>query len=93
VNLISEKEGNGIVLELKYCERCGGLFLRAQAANLFYCAPCQAHLAVLSSSATPPSNSSTRRRRKARIPVLHAGVEVREGRVQRLHAVAEVGTC
>jgi len=27
-------------LELKYCERCGGLWLRPRGAETVYCAPC-----------------------------------------------------
>jgi Zn-finger nucleic acid-binding protein len=29
-----------IQLELKYCERCGGLWLRLEGAPEVYCAPC-----------------------------------------------------
>jgi len=30
-----------ITLELKYCERCGGLLLRRTGLNLNFCKPCQ----------------------------------------------------
>ena len=30
-----------IRLELKYCERCGGLLLRRSGLNINYCKPCQ----------------------------------------------------
>jgi len=36
-----------ILLELKYCERCGGLWLRTQGTALPYCAPCARELADL----------------------------------------------
>lgn len=33
-----------IFMELKYCERCGGLWLRRQGAAQPYCAPCSLEL-------------------------------------------------
>ena len=33
MNFISEMEGQEIHVELKYCERCGGLWLRPQGAG------------------------------------------------------------
>jgi Zn-finger nucleic acid-binding protein len=37
-------QGPEIQVELKYCERCGGLWLRRQEAKGVYCAPCRARL-------------------------------------------------
>jgi ribosomal protein L37AE/L43A len=34
-------------LELKYCERCGGLWVRECGAGVVYCANCQAKVADL----------------------------------------------
>jgi len=34
-----------IPMELKYCERCGGLWLRQRGSSLSYCSPCAHHLA------------------------------------------------
>jgi Zn-finger nucleic acid-binding protein len=34
------RESSVILLELKYCERCGGLWLRPRGSNLIYCAAC-----------------------------------------------------
>jgi len=39
-------EGSSIHVELKYCERCGGLFLRTQGTNLVYCTGCAVQLAA-----------------------------------------------
>ena len=30
-----------VAMELKYCERCGGLWLRQQGEDGVYCAPCE----------------------------------------------------
>ncbi|HUK48442.1 MAG TPA: hypothetical protein VLW06_12655 [Terriglobales bacterium] len=36
---------NSIQMELKYCERCGGLWLRLRGSDLVYCAACAVILA------------------------------------------------
>ncbi len=33
-------DNNSIHLELKYCERCGGLWLRITGSDLIFCSPC-----------------------------------------------------
>ena len=38
-----------IEMELKYCERCGGLWLRELGSEEIYCAPCLAKLEGLPS--------------------------------------------
>jgi hypothetical protein len=50
-----------IQLELKYCERCGGLWFRMQCSPEVYCANC----AVAMSDVALPSKS----RRHPRLPV------------------------
>ena len=44
MNFISEGEAGREQVELKYCERCGGLFLREPGAGVVYCASCVARL-------------------------------------------------
>jgi hypothetical protein len=41
-------------LELKYCERCGGLWLRPQGTDAVYCAACAENIREL-----PPSRGGT----------------------------------
>lgn len=36
---------NAIQMELKYCERCGGLWLRLKGSELVYCAACSVIMA------------------------------------------------
>jgi hypothetical protein len=38
---------NIILLELKYCERCGGLWLRVRGRQDAYCGPCAAQMSGL----------------------------------------------
>jgi hypothetical protein len=40
-------EENNVRLELKYCEHCGGLWLRETGAGVVYCDKCQAKVADL----------------------------------------------
>jgi len=43
----SEGEGNEVGMELKYCEHCGGLWVRERGAGTIYCDRCQAKVADL----------------------------------------------
>lgn len=36
---------DGVQMELKYCERCGGLWLRLRGSEMVYCPPCAVILA------------------------------------------------
>jgi len=54
-------------LELKYCERCGGLWVRPQGSEQVYCAPCVIKVADL----PKPRHHRT----KPRMPI-HHGVEI-----------------
>ncbi len=42
-----KKEGNDERRELKYCEHCGGLWLRSPGSGLVYCEQCRAKVADL----------------------------------------------
>ena len=42
---------NVVFLELKYCERCGGLWLRPRDCEDVFCATCSAQMAELRQSA------------------------------------------
>jgi Zn-finger nucleic acid-binding protein len=48
----------GIAFELKYCERCGGLWLRPAGGEQIYCTVCARAMAEL-----PPSSVEIRRRK------------------------------
>lgn len=38
-------DSNAVQMELKYCERCGGLWLRLKGSELIYCPSCAVVLA------------------------------------------------
>jgi Zn-finger nucleic acid-binding protein len=46
-----QRSTNELQLELKYCERCGGLWLRPVGGGQIYCASCSREMAQL----PPPS--------------------------------------
>lgn len=71
-------------VELKYCERCGGLFLRPQGSARAYCAPCVPLMADLP---TP----QPKKIRDAKLPVAHPEFEI-EGSLLELWAVVEVNS-
>lgn len=41
---MSTLETGEVPVELKYCERCGGLWLRRQGEDVVYCRGCQEHM-------------------------------------------------
>ena len=43
----SKTESNEIKLDLKFCERCGGLWLRRVGRQRVYCRVCEAAMAEL----------------------------------------------
>jgi len=65
MDFIGTIEGSEIQVELKYCERCGGLWLRAQGTSGVYCASCHMCLAAMPNPGEAPPRKA-RSRRKAR---------------------------
>jgi hypothetical protein len=84
MNFISRIESAQVRVELKYCERCGGLFLRPQAAEVVYCGGCMAHLTA---TVAIPEGSKRARHSRARNPRM-----VKEPQPQKhgLHGAAQV---
>jgi Zn-finger nucleic acid-binding protein len=63
MNFISEMGDQEMHVELKYCERCGGLWLRLQGTDGVHCASCRAHLAARPQPGEPTPCKARRRRR------------------------------
>lgn len=91
MNLISEIEDQEIQLELKYCERCGGLWLRLQGPNGVYCASCRALLESRPNSGEAPPRKARRRKtfRRERSPKKN-GLPNR-ARIEHLYGVDMLG--
>lgn len=67
-----ESESEIIQLELKYCERCGGLWLRRKGHVEVFCAACQASMPERAVMKRPPT--------RPRLPI-HRGPEI-QGRAE-----------
>jgi Zn-finger nucleic acid-binding protein len=61
MNFIDDVEGERVLVELKYCERCGGLWLRPQKTDGVYCAACRACLAAMPDPGKAPARKVRRR--------------------------------
>ncbi len=74
MNFTDRVEGQEILVELKYCERCGGLFLRPQETHVVFCDSCRAHLA-----ARPDPGKAAPRQPRRRTKVRARGADVVRG--------------
>lgn len=88
MNFIGRMEGQEMQVELKYCERCGGLWLRPQRTEGVYCASCQARLAA---RPTPEAAPTRKARRRSARPGGFCAEKVglqNAARIERLQGVA-----
>jgi hypothetical protein len=69
-----------IYFELKYCERCGGLWLRPCAATAVYCSPCARQMAEVARQplrhAAPGSRAAIALIAAALLPALRPWLEL-----------------
>ena len=94
MNFIESAKGSEVRFELKYCERCGGLFLRRPAETRVYCAGCTVHLAQQMNTEELPGKESLRKsraRRKTRKTGTNSGELQNANHVKCLQGVAEMG--
>jgi Zn-finger nucleic acid-binding protein len=61
MNFMDRMEGEEIQVELKYCERCGGLWLRSHGADGVYCSSCRV---FLEARPNPPAITLHKARRR-----------------------------
>ena len=74
MNLMGNHAGIQIGMGLKYCERCGKLFLRNIMEYVIHCAVCKARLAALRSATRKGSGRGQKRAlRKKPTPTILAG--------------------
>jgi uncharacterized Zn finger protein (UPF0148 family) len=66
MNIAGGMEGEGIVRNLKYCERCGALWVRAMGGTGVYCAVCQGYFAARPNVSEAHPQPRRARRRKVR---------------------------
>ncbi len=89
MNFMDRMEGQEIQVELKYCERCGGLWLRPRGADGVYCASCRVRLAAMPNPEEAPRREA-RRQRKPRVQGTSVPTKVvqNHGRIEYLEGVA-----
>ena len=63
-----EECGRDVQMELKYCELCGGLWLRVRGGGEVYCRNCQPMIDELPAPPRKPPQSE-RRTTKPRLPI------------------------
>jgi hypothetical protein len=89
MNFIGSMEGEEIQVELKYCERCGGLWLRPQGAEGVYCAGCRVALAAMPNPGeAPPRKARSRRKTRAQGKHLQREDLQCQARIECLQGVA-----
>jgi ribosomal protein L37AE/L43A len=71
-----DKDEGLVRVELKYCEHCGGLWVRESGAGVAYCSNCQPKIADLPIPKKKPGRVSLPVGRRSRIE--GCGAEVRE---------------
>jgi ribosomal protein L37AE/L43A len=81
--------------ELKYCERCGSLFLRRSSTDIAYCTICQAHWARLIEADDVILHKANKSRVIGRKMRLTTSKRRRDTRVKMLRgrSVSEVSAC
>ena len=83
MNFTGKLEGTEKNVELKYCERCGGLFLRTPGAGIVYCGGCAVRMSGDSDSAATIPPGLKRRNRGARLAT-------RPDRKIKLHGIGQI---
>lgn len=87
MNFIGDLEDPEIKVELKYCERCGGLWLRRRGADGVYCGSCCVRLAALPNvEETPLRKSRSRKTHAPRANVQREDLQS-PGRIEYLQGV------
>jgi Zn-finger nucleic acid-binding protein len=79
MNFIDDVESPRVLVELKYCERCGGLWLRPQSTDGVYCTTCRARLAAMPDPGQPPARRARRRVRVRKTEGQAAHVDCLQG--------------
>jgi hypothetical protein len=96
MNFIGDMEVRNLQVELKYCERCGGLWLRIQGSSGIYCASCRVSVEGRSNSNIDEVPLRKTARRQVRLPGAPKGMKRAAGRrggtrVESLRGVAANG--
>jgi len=86
MNVIDVTVEEAIQLDLKYCERCGGLWLRRKGTNGVYCAGCKEHFEALPNRGAAPPRKARRRKSRA----AQANPAERSGHIEYIQGTASM---
>jgi len=88
MNFMGRMESQEIQVELKYCERCGGLWLRPRGADGVYCASCRVRLAAMPNPEEAPPRQAHRRKVRVQGTGIPRESVQSQGRIEYLEGVA-----
>jgi Zn-finger nucleic acid-binding protein len=76
MNFIGMTDDQHIQVELKYCERCGGLWLRPQRKDGVHCASCLIHITAMPDPGqTAPRKARQRKKRDFGLSVQNEDIQ------------------
>jgi len=90
MNVIDVTVEEAIQLDLKYCERCGGLWLRRKGTNGVYCAACKEHFEALPNRGAAPPRKARRRKSRAAAENIQADPAEGSGRIESIQGTASM---
>jgi Zn-finger nucleic acid-binding protein len=90
MNVIDVTVEEAIQLDLKYCERCGGLWLRRKGTSGVYCAGCKEHFEALPNRGAAPPRKVRRRKSRAAAKNAHADPAERSGHIEHIEGTASM---
>ena len=90
MNFIGRMEGQQIQVELKYCERCGGLWLRPQGTNGVYCTSCRVRIAAMPDRGETVPRKARQRKKRARGADVQNEDLQKPARIEYLQGVATI---
>jgi len=83
----NHSEAKHVGVELKYCEHCGGLWVRERGAGLVYCEKCRAKVAELP---VPKKKPGRIRLPEGQVPHVEVEGRVSEDELREMQAVGGV---
>ena len=90
MDFIGRTEGSEIQMELKYCERCGGLWLRPAGTDGVYCAGCRVCLEAMPKQLETLPRKPRRRLAQLQSAEVHGGATSDMCGIDYLEGVSEL---
>jgi hypothetical protein len=88
MNVIGVTVEEAIQLDLKYCERCGGLWLRRKGTKGVHCAGCKVHFEALPNRGAAPPRKARQRKSRAAAKNAQADPAERSGQIEYIQGTS-----